>query len=114
MHPEDHPFSNVRIEHEDGSAVLTGSVKHAHRYQEADAHVDVAVLDSSGEVHYEGSVSVSTSRVRGRYRVADFELRFPDTQAKDTVVHVAYHSVKLKHSREYDCTENRAVGMGDK
>ena len=114
LHPEDHPFSNVRVDHENGSAVLKGNVKHEHRYQEADAHVDVAILDSAGKVHYEGSVSVSASRVRGRYRVAEFELRFPDASVDDTVVHVAYHSVRLKHSRDYDCTENKAKKLGVK
>lgn len=114
LHPEDHPFSNVRIDHKNGSGVLTGSIKHNHRYQETDAHVDVAVLDSTGKVLFNGSVAVSASRVRGRYRIAGFEVPFPDTPAENTVVHVAYHSTKIKHEREHDCTDNQAVEMGVK
>jgi hypothetical protein len=114
LHPEDHIFTNVDIRHSNGEAVLYGSVKHNHRDQEVNAHVDVAVLDSSGNVHYKGSVSVGSSRVRGRYRLADFRLRFPDVLKTDTVVHVAYHSDRLKHNREHDCRDNQAVEMGVK
>lgn len=88
---------SIKVEEEKGKLFISGDVRRKQRFLHVSpGHIDVAVINSNGEVIIETTGSYSPKMVhKGSRRASRFKIELQKIPAKDSVINIAYHKTKV-------------------
>ena len=104
-----HQFTNITAYEEDGETVLYGDMWHEHSFCENSVHIDLASIDSRGNIIYTESLALRNPSMRQRgWFGAQFRTRIPTASLGNGSIHLAFHDTGCHKSMQFACEENQA------
>lgn len=104
-----HVLTYLRVYEENGDLVLYGKVSHRHGYCPREAHVELAIWDSSGKTVQSESLPLRLTRLKQHgWNGASFRTKLKRLPEGSLQARVVVHDDGCSEQPSFDCGDNRA------